>query len=171
MIINKNFHEKSLILILLGITLSFIFWIIPESIEDPENFGLQDGLNPSFAPYLVGFFGFFTLVFEYVKNHIFNPKARLANEKISFSKEIFYRSIKIIIVCLFYSFFLIETLGFYLASLIFITLLSFFLGEKRILILFFFPILLMTVVFVSFEIGFNIFLPEGIILPKLSSIF
>ena len=78
--------------------------------------------------------------------------------------------IKIIIVCLFYSFFLIETLGFYLASLIFINLLSFFLGEKRILILFFFPILLMSVVFVSFEIGFNIFLPQGI-LPQLSSIF
>ena len=61
MIINKNFHEKSLILILLSITLFFIFWIIPESIEDPENFGLQDGLNPSFAPYLIGFFAFFTL--------------------------------------------------------------------------------------------------------------
>ena len=57
MIINKNFHEKSLILILLCITLFFIFWIIPESIEDPENFGLQDGLNPSFAPYLIGFVG------------------------------------------------------------------------------------------------------------------
>ena len=85
MIINKNFHEKSLILILLSITLSFIFWIIPESIEDPENFGLQDGLNPSFAPYLVGFFAFFTLVFEYFKNHIFNPKARFGSEKISFS--------------------------------------------------------------------------------------
>ena len=73
--------------------------------------------------------------------------------------------------CLIYSFFLIKTLGFYLASLIFITLLSFLLGEKRILILFFFPILLMTVVFVSFEIGFNIFLAEGNILPQLSSIF
>jgi hypothetical protein len=86
MIINKNFHEKSLILILLSITLSFIFWIIPESIEDPENFGLQDGLNPSFAPYLIGFVAFFTLVFEYVKNYLFNPKARLVSEKISFSK-------------------------------------------------------------------------------------
>ena len=55
MIINKNFHEKSLILILLSITLFFIFWIIPESIEDPENFGLQDGLNPSFALILLVF--------------------------------------------------------------------------------------------------------------------
>ena len=171
MIINKNFHEKSLILILLSITLFFVFWIIPESIEDPENFGLKDGLNPSFAPYLIGFFAFFTLVFEYVKHYILNPKIGFSSEKISFSKEVFYRIIKIIIVCLFYSFFLIETLGFYLASLIFITLLSFFLGEKRILILFFFPILLMSVVFVSFEIGFNIFLPQGIILPQLSSIF
>ena len=171
MIINKNFHEKTLILILLGITLSFIFWIIPESIEDPENFGLQDGLNPSFAPYLVGFFAFFTLVFEYVKNHILNPKARSASEKNSFSKEVFYRILKIIILCLFYSLFLIETLGFYLSSLIFISLLSFFLGEKRILILFLFPTLLILVVFLGFELGFNIFLPEGIILPKLSSIF
>ena len=117
------------------------------------------------------FFAFFTLVFEYVKKYIFNPKAGFASEKITFSEEVFYRSIKIIIVCLFYSLFLIETLGFYLASLIFITLLSYFLGEKRKLILFFFPILLMSVVFVSFEIGFNIFLPEGIILPQLSSIF
>ena len=120
---------------------------------------------------VIGFVAFFTLVFVYVKNYLFNPKARFASEKISFSKEFFYRSIKIIFVCVIYSFFLIETLGFYLASLIFITLLSFLLGEKRILILFFFPILLMTVVFVSFEIGFNIFLPEGIILPQLSSIF
>ena len=171
MIISKNFHEKSLILILLSITLSFIFWIIPESIEDPENFGLQDGLNPSFAPYLVGFFAFFTLFFEYVKSYIFYPKTGLGSEKISFSTEVLYRIIKIIIVCLLYSFFLIETLGFYLASLIFISFLSFFLGEKRILILLFFPILLMSVVFFSFEIGFNIFLPEGIILPQLSSIF
>jgi len=106
MIINKNFHEKSLILILLSITLCFVFLIIPESIEDPENFGLQDGLNPSFAPYLIGFFAFFTLVFEYVKNYILNPKIGLTSEKKSFSKEVFYRIIKIIIVCLFYSFFL-----------------------------------------------------------------
>ena len=84
MIINKNFHEKSLILILLCITLFFIFWIIPESIEDPENFGLQDGLNPSFAPYLIGFFAFFTLVFEYVKNYILNPKTDLQVKKFFF---------------------------------------------------------------------------------------
>ena len=99
MIISKNFHEKSLILILLGITLSFIFWIIPESIEDPENFGLQDGLNPSFAPYLVGFLALFTLIFECVKSYIYNYKTGLVSEKKPFSKEVFYRILKIIIVC------------------------------------------------------------------------
>ena len=35
------------------------FGLVPIMIDaDPENFGLQDGLNPSFAPYLVGFFAF-----------------------------------------------------------------------------------------------------------------
>ena len=94
MIISKNFHEKSLILILLSITLFFVFWIIPESIEDPENFGLKDGLNPSFAPYLIGFFAFFTLFFEYLKSYIFNRKTGLGSEKISFSTEVVYRIIK-----------------------------------------------------------------------------
>ena len=70
MIINKNFHEKIFNFNFIEYYSIFIFWIIPESIEDPENFGLQDGLNPSFAPYLIGFLLFFTLVFEYVKNHI-----------------------------------------------------------------------------------------------------
>jgi hypothetical protein len=55
--------------------------------------------------------------------------------------------------------------------LIFAFILSFFLGEKRLLILIFFPTILVSVVFVGFEIGFNIFLPEGILLPNLSNLF
>ncbi len=171
MIIKKNFHEKSLILILLSITLFFIFWIIPESIEDPDDFGLQDGLKPSFSPYLIGFLALFILVFEYINSYLFNRKADFENEDLSFSKDIFDRVIKIIFVCLLYSLFLIDVLGFYLASLIFAFILSFFLGEKRLLILIFFPTILVSVVFVGFEIGFNIFLPEGILLPNLYNLF
>ena len=169
MMSNKNFHEKSLIVILLVITLFYIFWIIPNSIEDPENFGIEDGLAPSFTPYLVGFFSLITLVFQYIKDYFFNKKSILSQENIQFSKDVFNRTTKIIILCLLYSFILIETLGFYLASLIFISVLSFFLGEKRFLILIFFPFFLMSVVFIAFEIGFNIFLPEGIIISKILS--
>ena len=47
--INKNYHEKLLILFLFVSNLFFIFWIIPKSIIDPEGFGLRDGLPPSFS--------------------------------------------------------------------------------------------------------------------------
>ena len=137
--INKINHEKFLILGLLILTLFFIFWIIPNSIEDPENFGIKDGLPPSFSAYLVGFLTFFTLLFQYITG-VFLIK----NDTLFFSREVFKRSFKIILVCLLYSFIFIENLGFYLGSFIFVIILSFLLGEKRFFILCLFPTLLIT---------------------------
>jgi len=66
-----------------------------------------------------------------------------------------------------YSFLFIEYLGFYLGSFIFIIILSLLLGEKRFFILSLFPTFLIFFVYVGFNLGFSIFLPEGKILEQI----
>ena len=165
--INKINHEKLLILGFFGLTLFFIFWIIPKSIIDPLNFGIKDGLPPSFSAYLVGFLIFFTLIFQYINGIILKKNNDFQNESLFFSREIFKRSLNIIIVCLVYSFLFIEYLGFYLGSFIFVIILSLLLGEKRFFILSLFPTFLIFFVYVGFNLGFSIFLPEGKILEQI----
>ena len=96
--INKNYHEKLLILFLFVSTLFFIFWIIPKSIIDPEGFGLRDGLPPSFSAYLVGLFCLTTLISAYIKINLINKNNPLNKNIISFSSNIFFRSSKILIL-------------------------------------------------------------------------
>ena len=164
---NKINHEKLLIIGLLCLTLFFVFWVIPNSIIDPENFGIKDGLPPSFAAYLVGLLTLFTLAFQFINIFIFKKNNNVRSGIDIFSKKNLSRSFNIILICLLYSFLFIEYLGFYLGSFIFIIVLSFILGEKRVLILSVFSIFLVLLIYVGFNIGFNIFLPESKILKQV----
>ena len=164
---NKINHEKLLIIGLLCLTLFFVFWVIPNSIIDPENFGIKEGLPPSFAAYLVGLLTLFTLAFQFINIFIFKKNNNVRSGIDIFSKKNLSRSFNIILICLLYSFLFIEYLGFYLGSFIFIIVLSFILGEKRVLILSIFSIFLVLFIYVGFNIGFNIFLPESKILKQV----
>ena len=164
---NKINHEKLLIIGLLCLTLFFVFWVIPNSIIDPENFGIKDGLPPSFAAYLVGLLTLFTLAFQFINIFILKKNNNVRSGIDIFSKKNLSRSFNIILICLLYSFLFIEYLGFYLGSFIFIIVLSFILGEKRVLILSIFSTFLVLFIYVGFNIGFNIFLPESKILKQV----
>ena len=164
---NKINHEKLLIIGLLCLTLFFVFWVIPNSIIDPENFGIKDGLPPSFAAYLVGLLTLFTLAFQFINIFILKKNNNVRSDIDIFSKKNLSRSFNIILICLLYSFLFIEYLGFYLGSFIFIIVLSFILGEKRVLILSAFSTFLVLFIYVGFNIGFNIFLPESKILTQV----
>jgi hypothetical protein len=164
---NKINHEKLLIIGLLCLTLFFVFWVIPNSIIDPENFGIKDGLPPSFAAYLVGLLTLFTLAFQFINIFILKKNNNVRSGIDIFSKKNLSRSFNIILICLLYSFLFIEYLGFYLGSFIFIIVLSFILGEKRVLILSIFSIFLVLFIYVGFNIGFNIFLPESKIFKQV----
>ena len=80
----KTFNEGSLILVLLSLTLFFNFWVVPFGVADPENFGYEDGLAPSFAVYLVGILAFVTLMYQFIKVFIFisvlQPKLKLQQQ-------------------------------------------------------------------------------------------
>jgi len=164
---NKINHEKLLIIGLLCLTLFFVFWVIPNSIIDPENFGIKDGLPPSFAAYLVGLLTLFTLAFQFINIFILKKNNNVRSGIDIFSKKNLSRSFNIILICLLYSFLFIEYLGFYLGSFIFIIILSLLLGEKRFFILSLFPTFLIFFVYVGFNLGFSIFLPEGKILEQI----
>ena len=164
---NKINREKLLIIGLLCLTLFFVFWVIPNSIIDPENFGIKDGLPPSFAAYLVGLLTLFTLAFQFINIFILKKNNNVRSGIDIFSKKNLSRSFNIILICLLYSFLFIEYLGFYLGSFIFIIVLSFILGEKRVLILSIFSTFLVLFIYVGFNIGFNIFLPESKILKQV----
>ena len=164
---NKINHEKLLIIGLLCLTLFFVFWVIPNSIIDPENFGIKDGLPPSFAAYLVGLLTLFTLAFQFINIFILKKNNNVRSGIDIFSKKNLSRPFNIILICLLYSFLFIEYLGFYLGSFIFIIVLSFILGEKRVLILSIFSTFLVLFIYVGFNIGFNIFLPESKILKQV----
>lgn len=164
---NKINHEKLLIIGLLCLNLFFVFWVIPNSIIDPENFGIKDGLPPSFTAYLVGLLTFFTLAFQFINIFFFKKNNNVRNGIDIFSKKNLSRSFNIILICLLYCFLFIEYLGFYLGSFIFIIVLGFILGEKRVLILSIFSTFLVLFIYVGFNIGFNIFLPESKILKQV----
>ena len=164
---NKINHEKLLIIGLLCLTLFFVFWVIPNSIIDPENFGIKDGFPPSFGAYLVGLLTLFTLAFQFINIFILKKNNNVRSGIDIFSKKNLSRSFNIILICLLYSFLFIEYLGFYLGSFIFIIVLSFILGEKRVLILSAFSTFLVLFIYVGFNIDFNIFLPESKILKQV----
>tara|TARA_B110000467_G_C18333032_1_gene494947 strand:+ start:967 stop:1491 length:525 start_codon:yes stop_codon:yes gene_type:complete len=165
----KTFNEGSLILVLLSLTLFFNFWVVPFGVADPENFGYEDGLAPSFAVYLVGILALVTLMYQFIKVFIFKiNKVTNSNTKLnSFEVLSITRSKKIISSCLIYSFLLVPNIGFYFGSIIFIITLSVLMGERRVSILTVVPLIVMLFIFLGFEKGFQIFLPEDIFFKNI----
>ena len=95
-------------------------------------------------------------------------KVTKSNAKLnSFNILSITRSKKIISSCLIYSFLLVPNTGFYFGSIIFIITLSFLMGERRVSILTVVPLIVMLFIFLGFEKGFQIFLPEDIFFKNI----
>jgi hypothetical protein len=157
--------ELRLIAVLLVIVAVFIFWIIPASIVDPENFGYAQGLAPSFTVYLVAAMATLTLLIRLFKILVFktgNVAAQTEPESSADDASVFgYRTGLIFLACIIFAFFGIRYFGFYISGFVFVSFMAFLLGERRPLMLGMVAGALMIGIYAAFELGFKIVLPVG----------
>lgn len=173
MVATERSFELRLLVALLAVIAFFTFWVIPVSVEDPENFGYADGLAPSFSVYLVAALAAITLAWRLfrvlktvpeqpaLENAIPNASDEQSDEQLNELAGPSSRSWAIIGACLAFSFLLIPYIGFYISSFAFIIFLAIIMGERRGMVLTSLPILLTAAIYAGFEMGFTIFLPRG----------
>jgi hypothetical protein len=157
--------ELRLIAVLLIIVAVFIFWVIPVSIVDPENFGFEQGLAPSFTVYLVAAMAALTLLIRLFKLLFLeagNKSAQPEPENITKDAPVFgYRIRVIFLACIIFAFCALPYFGFYISGFVFVTFMAFLLGERMPLILGAVAATLMIGIYAAFELGFKIVLPMG----------
>lgn len=170
MIADERSSEIRLLIALLVLVAIFTFWLIPNSIEDPEGFGYAQGLAPSFSAYVVAIIATITLLLRLLRVLKSNPinVHPTAQSSQSESSELVQdepgkqkRAWMIIGTCLLFAFVLIPYVGFYISSFAFVVLLAIVMGEHRPVMLIALPVLLLVAVYLGFEEGFTISLPRG----------
>ena len=190
MVAAERSSESRLLIVLLAFVALFAFWVIPASVEDPEDFGYAEGLAPSFSVYLVAALAAVTLFGRLVRvlmaggeavqsgtaPQMTDPQSDDAShdgnpEFVEEAPAPQTRPGTIIGACLIFPFLLIPYLGFYVSSFVFVIFLAFIMGERRPMVLTFLPILLIAGIYSGFELGFTIFLPRGELVLQLVDIF
>lgn len=190
MVAAERSSESRLLIVLLAFVALFAFWVIPASVEDPEDFGYADGLAPSFSVYLVAALAAVTLFGRLVRvlmaggeavqsgtaPQMTDPQSDDAShdgnpEFVEEAPAPQTRTGTIIGACLIFPFLLIPYLGFYVSSFVFVIFLATIMGERRPMVLTFLPILLIAGIYSGFELGFTIFLPRGELVLQLVDIF
>ena len=152
--------------ILLIVVAVFYNFIIPYSIIDPEGFGLDQGLPPSFSPKLVSGLAVIIMLFRLVKL-IINPsvdseKATLeTDDKLSHVLPV--RGLMGMAAALVFSQLLIPVLGFYIASILLLVGMLKILGEKSIMKIIFVPFLVVAGVWLLFAQLLSIRLPSSLL--------
>jgi hypothetical protein len=159
-------REITIIVVLLLSTAIFGFVLIPIGIA--EGYGSSGaGLSPRFMPEIatIGIaaallFGLFKHVFVAESNAIPAVDAEIeAGHPL--------RAVAIMIICLFFSIIGFRLAGFYLGGLAMAAILTLILGERELLKVIVFPILVLLVIYVVFEFGFQIRLPKSGLIPSV----
>jgi tetrahydromethanopterin S-methyltransferase subunit F len=150
--------------ILLIVVAVFYNFIIPYSIIDPEGFGLDQGLPPSFSSKLVSGIAVIIMLFR-LGNLIITPS--IGSEKIiiendyGLSSGLPMRGLMGMAAAVVFSQLLIPVLGFYIASVLLLIGMLKILGEKSIIKLVFIPLLVVAGVWLLFAQLLSIRLPSS----------
>ena len=158
--------EIAQLTILLIVVAVFYNFIIPYSIIDPKDFGLDQGLPPSFSPKLVSGIAVVILLFRLGKL-IMNPsvdsgKIIIDNDD-GLSNGLPVRGLMGMTAAVVFSQLLIPVLGFYFASVLLLVGMLKILGEKSIMKLVFVPLLVVAGVWLLFAQLLSIRLPSSLL--------
>jgi len=163
---NVRSQEIFTIAVLLIVTAIFGFVLIPLGIR--EGFGTDGaGLSPRFMPELATLGIAVALVFGLLR-HLFVAESNERTETVSDSEGGHpLRAVTIIMICLFFSFVGFRVAGFYLGGVAMASLLMLLLGERKFFNVVVFPILVLLVIYLVFELGFQIRLPKSGLIPSV----
>lgn len=157
------------IVLLCGMLLAdaaFYFVLIPYGIFDPEGFGLDQGLPPSFTANVTAILMAAIMVLRLVQlwsdPAAAGPaKADAAEGEMATETELGLRNLAGIAVALLFAFVLVPLIGYYLAGLCLIAALMRTMGETRLLRLALQPVVVIGLVWALFDQIFSIRLPVG----------
>ena len=159
-------REIWLLIALLVASAIFYLVVIPSGIADPDGFGIDQGLPPSFtarvAIILVGMILAVRLIQLFI-----NPAAATiaesdpATDAMSSESGSSLRNLAGIAFALTFAFALVPTIGYYLASIVMIAVLMWVMGERRWLYIAGQPVAVIGLIWVLFDRVFSIKLPTG----------
>ena len=159
-----------LLALLLGSAI-FYFGIIPAGIADPEGFGVDQGLPPSFTARVTTILVGLILSVRLIQLLV-NPAAASISDAdhaeaspdtgaLSSESGSSLRNIAGIACALIFAFTLVPTIGYYLASIVMIAVLMWVMGERRWLYITSQPVAVIGLIWVLFDQVFSIKLPTG----------
>ena len=158
--------EKRQLVLLLSIVAIFYFILIPIGVIDPEGYGIDQGLPPSFSPKLVSYIATLLMLFRLGHLH-FKPSSAvvpsITDEDDGLSLGFPRRGLLGMTAAVVFSQILIPFLGFYLASSVLLIGLLITLGEKNIGKLIVYPMIVIAAVWGLFDQLLSIRLPAGLI--------
>ncbi len=157
---SEKSREIATIAGLLLVTAIFGFVLIPIGIR--EGFGSGGaGLSPRFMPELATIGIAVALIFGLVKKFLAAESGGAANAVSENDDGDPMRAVIVIAICLFFALIGFRVAGFYLGGVVMAASLTALLGERKILKVVVFPILVLLVIYVVFEFGFQIRLPKS----------
>ena len=145
----------------------FYFVVIPTSVVDPENFGLDQGLPPSFSPRLVAAL-MAAVVLLRAAQLLMRGSAAQADEDARDDETapqtgLPVRALIGMTAGLFFAMVLIPIAGFFLAGAVLLVVLLWVLGEKRATRLAMFPAIVMLLIWGLFSQLLSLRLPLGML--------
>ena len=144
----------------------FYFLIIPTSIVDPENFGLDQGLPPSFSPRLVAVFVVMVVLlraWQLLFGHATTQPDDAPDSESEVQAGLPVRALVGMAAGLLFATVLIPMVGFFLAGAILLVVLLGILGEKRWTRLAAFPAIVMLLIWGLFAQLLSLRLPLGML--------
>jgi hypothetical protein len=162
--VNDKTRDIVIIVSLLIATLVFGLVLIPIGISERSG-NIGAGLSPRFMPELASAGIAFALLFglfQYLTSSIPDDDMGLASHHVGGQP---LRAVVAITICLIFALVGFNATGFYLGGVIMGASLTLLLGERKLLNIIVVPILVLTVIYLVFEFGFQIRLPKSGLIP------
>ncbi len=156
--------EIALLALLLLADAMFYFVVIPAGIADPDDFGLDQGLPPSFSARVAAILMAVIMAIRLV-HLLVAPEVAQAGDEASNSQESenAIRNIGGIAGALAFAFGLVPVLGYYLGGVCMVATLVAVMGERRWSYLLWQPAAVMGFIWLLFDQVFSIELPVGLL--------
>jgi len=161
-----KFRELIIISVLLLTTAIFGFVLIPVGIR--EGFGSSGaGLSPRFMPELATIGISLALIFGLLRHVFFAASNDVPEGSSDHEGAHPLRAVIVISICLFFALIGFSLAGFYLGGFAMAFSLTMLLGERKFVKVVIFPILVLVVIYLVFEFGFQIRLPKSGFIPSI----
>ena len=143
----------------------FYFLLIPLAVSDPQDFGLDQGLPPSFSPRLVAILAAVLMLFRVIRLLLATQDLSYAEptDEDDTSASFSPRTIAGMAAAALFALVLVPVLGFLLGGAVLVLSLLVIMGEYRPTVLVLHPLLVMLAIWALFERLLSVRLPPGLL--------